>query len=100
MLTIPLIMTQIKSEDWFVTIDQKDKYFYISNIPEHRKFLRFAVGDRVFQYRVLLFGLALCLRTSTKCMDAALALLRLHGIRVVNYIDDLLILAQSQEMAA
>ncbi len=33
-------------------------------------------------------------------MDAALAPLRLQGIRLLNYIDDWLMLAQSREMAA
>ncbi|KAI2666023.1 Transposon Ty3-I Gag-Pol polyprotein [Labeo rohita] len=52
-----------------------------------------------YQYRVLPFGLALSPRTYTKCMDAALAPLRLQGIRILNYIDDWLILARSQELA-
>ncbi len=49
--------------------------------------------------KILPFGLALSPRTYTKCMDAALAPLRLQGIRILNYIDDRLILAQSQELA-
>ncbi|KAK3551721.1 hypothetical protein QTP70_023247 [Hemibagrus guttatus] len=38
--------------------------------------------------------------TFTKCMDAALVPLRLQGIRVLNYLDDWLILAHSKAMTA
>ncbi|CAM4654716.1 unnamed protein product [Leuciscus chuanchicus] len=88
-----------RSEDWFVTIDLKDAYFHISIRPCHWKFLRFAFGGKAYQYRVLPFGLALSPRTFTKCVDAALAPLRLQGIRIFNYIDDWLILAQSHQEA-
>ncbi len=58
MLTVRQIVPQIRSEDWFVTIDLKDAYFHISILPYHRKFLRFAFGGRAYQYQVLPFGLA------------------------------------------
>ncbi len=99
MLTIKQVVAQIRFEDWFVTIDLKDAYFHISILPQHRKFLRFALGGKAYQYRVLPFGLALSPRTFTKCVDAALAPLRLQGIRILNYIDDWLILAQSEQVA-
>ncbi|KAI2647949.1 Transposon Ty3-G Gag-Pol polyprotein [Labeo rohita] len=99
MLTVNQVVSQIRSEDWFVTIDLKDAYFHVSILPQHRKFLRFAFTGEAYQYRVLPFGLALSPRTFTKCVDAALAQLRLRGIRMLNYINDWLILAQSEHMA-
>ncbi|MCJ8738081.1 hypothetical protein PDJAM_G00031590 [Pangasius djambal] len=99
MLTIKQVVSQISSEDWFVTIDLKDAYFHISILPQHRKFLRFAFGGEAYQYRVLPFGLSLSPHTFTKCVDAALASMRLQGIRILNYIDDWLILAWSEQMA-
>ncbi|XP_067245130.1 uncharacterized protein, partial [Chanodichthys erythropterus] len=99
MLTLKQIIPQIRSEDWFVAIDLKDAYFHVSIHPSHRKFLRFAFGGEAYQYRVLPFGLSLSPRTFTKCVDAALAPLRIQGIRILNYIDDWLILAQSEQLA-
>ncbi len=92
-------MPQIRSEDWFVTIDLKDAYFHMSILPYRRKFLRFALEGRAFQYRVLPFCLALSPRIFTKCVDAALAPLCLQSIRIMNYIDNWLILAQSHQAA-
>jgi len=58
MLSLKQIVSQIRSEDWFVTIDLKDVYFHISILLQHRKFLRFASGAEAYQYCVLPFGLA------------------------------------------
>ncbi len=67
MHSIKQVVSQIRSEDWFVTIDLKDAYFQISILPQHRKFLRFAFRGKAYQYRVLSFGLALSPCTFTKC---------------------------------
>ncbi len=99
MLTFRQIIPQIRFEDWFVTIDLKGTYFHTSILPYHRKFLRFPLRGRAYQYQVLPFGLALSPRTFTKCINVALAPLRLQGIRIMNYIDDWLILAQSHQLA-
>ncbi len=71
-LTVKQVVSQIRSEDWFVKIDLKDAYFHVSILPSHRKFLRFAFRGKAYQYRVLPSGLALSPRTFTKCVDAAL----------------------------
>ncbi len=92
-------MPQIRSEDWFVTIDLKEAYFHISILPCHRRFLRFAFGGKAYKYRVLPVGLALSPCTFTKCLDAALLPLRHQVIRIMNNIDDWLILAQSHQLA-
>ncbi|KAK3556183.1 hypothetical protein QTP70_005576 [Hemibagrus guttatus] len=99
MLTTKLIASQIRGLV-FVTTDLKDAYFHVGIRPEHRKFLRFAFGGEVYQFRVLPFGLALSARTFTKSMDEALVPLRLQGICVLNYLDDWLILAHSKVIAA
>ncbi len=96
MITLKQILSQIRTEDWFCSLDLKDAYFHIQIAPHHRRFLRFAFEGVAYQYTVLPFGLSLAPRTFTKCMDAALSPLRQMRIRILNYLDDWLILAQSE----
>ncbi len=59
--------------------------------------LRFAFEGRAWQYRVLPFGLSLSPCVFTKVVEGALTPLREVGVRILNYLDDWLILAQSRE---
>ncbi len=67
--------------------------------PHHRRFLIFAFEGVAYQYKVLPFGPSLAPCTFTRCMDAALFPLRQIGIRILNYLDDWLILAQSEAVS-
>ncbi len=96
MITWKQILLQICPGDWFMSLDLKDEYFHIQVSPHNRRFLRFAFEGVAYQNKVLPFGLSLAPRTFTRCMDAALSPLRQMGIRILNYLDDWLILAQSQ----
>ncbi len=97
MLTHRRMIKCIQPRDWFAAIDLKDAYFHVSILPRHRPFLRFAFEGRAWQYRVLPFGLSLSPRVFTKVVEGALVSLREVGFRILNYLDDWLILAQSRE---
>ncbi len=97
MLTHRRMIKCIQPQDWFAAIDLKDAYFHVSILPRHRPFLRFAFEGRAWQYRVLPFGLSLSPRVFTKVVEGALTPLWEVGVRILNYLDDWLILAQSRE---
>ncbi len=96
MLTQKRIFGCVRPLDWFAAIDLKDAYFHVSILPRHRPFLRFAFEGQAYQYKVLPFGLSLSPRVFTKVVEAALVPLREQGVRILNYLDDWLILAQSR----
>ncbi|KAL0152253.1 hypothetical protein M9458_051976 [Cirrhinus mrigala] len=85
-----------RAQDWFVAIDLKDAYFHVSILLD--PFLRFAFEGRAYQHKVLPFGLSLSPRIFTKVAEAALGPLREVGIRILNYLDDWLILAHSWDL--
>ncbi len=78
-------------------VDLKDAYFYASILSRHRPFVRFAFEGRAWQYKVLPFGLSLFPCVFTKVVEGALAPLWEVGIRILNYRDNWLIMAQSRD---
>ena len=97
LLTVPRVRQAVTAGDWFATIDLKDAYFQIPIWRGHWRFLRFGFAGRAYEFRVLPFGISLAPRTFTRCMDAALSPLRQGGIRILNYLDDWLVCAVSEE---
>ncbi len=90
------IIKCIQPQDLFAAIALKDAYFHVSILLRHRPFPRFAFEGRAWQYRVLPFGLSLSPHVFTKVIEGALPPLREVGVRILNYLDDWLILAQSR----
>ena len=99
MLTNAALLRMIRRGDWFTSVDLKDAFFHVPIYPPHRKFLRFGFGGRVYEYLVLPFGMSLSPRVFVKCTQAAIAPLRQRGVRIASYIDDWILLAQSESEA-
>lgn len=99
MLTTRKLLELVQPGDWFTTIDLKDAYFHVEVAPKHRKFLRFAFQGTAYEYNRLPFGYSLAPRTFSKCVDAALQPLRGRGMRVFFYLDDLIVMARSEQWA-
>ena len=88
----------IKPGDWMAKIDLKDAFFTIPIHTSQREYLRFKFQDKVYQFNCLPFGLSVAPWVFTKTLRPAIALLRELGERLIAYIDDILILAESKEV--
>jgi Reverse transcriptase (RNA-dependent DNA polymerase) len=92
---LDLVKFVIRRGDWMVKIDLKDAYFTVPVASEHQKFLRFVWRGNFFQYVCLPFGLCSAPRVFTKILKPVIAWLRAQGIRLVIYLDDFLLMAET-----
>ena len=99
MLTHASLLCLVRQSDWLTSVDLKGAYFHIPIDAPHRKHLRFAFQGICYEYRMMPFGLSLSPRVSVRCTEAAIAPLRRQGIRLATYLDDWLLLAQSEQEA-
>jgi len=83
--------------DYGAVIDLKDAYFHLLVAVEHRDYLRFHWKGRKFRFRAMLFGLTSSPRIFTKVMRPVIAMFRKQGIRMVHYIDDILVLGRTKQ---
>ena len=52
METLQSVLLLVRARDWMVSLDLKDVYLPVPIHPESRKFLRFMVGGKVYQFKV------------------------------------------------
>ena len=62
------IRTAIRSEEWTVSIDICDPYLHVPMHKAIRKYLRFVVNKRIYQFTGLPFGLATSTQEFTKLL--------------------------------
>ena len=79
-----------------VPIDLKNAYFQVPVHPESRKFLRFVAFRKVYQFKILCFGLSTAPQVFTRVMAPASVMLHDLSVRILRYLDDWLILASSR----
>lgn len=87
----------VRKGDWMAKLDLKDAYLTVPIYDPHQKYLRFSWGGRIFQFTCLAFGLASAPRIFTKLLKVVAGFLRKQGIRLVVYLDDILLVASSRE---
>ena len=98
METLKNVILATQPGEWLASVDLKDAYFHVPIRQLHRKYLRFCVNGKAYQYRVLPFGLSTSPRVFTKVLAPVIAHIRLQGIHVHPYLDDLLIRADSPHL--
>ena len=79
-----------------ISLDLQDAYLQVPVHHDSRRFLRFVVDGKPFQFRVLCFGLTTAPQVFTRIMAPVSAILHRHGVRMLRYLDDWLILASSK----
>lgn len=82
-------------DDWLVSFDLKSGYYHVPMHPAHTKFVTVEMDGELFAFQALPFGLSTAPRVFTKVMRPFVAALRSHGIRVLPYIDDFLLMSGS-----
>ena len=58
METAQSVLQSLRPGDWMVFLDLQDAYLQVPVHPASRRYLRFCVGDAVYQFRALCFGLS------------------------------------------
>ena len=96
METLQSVLRSIRQGDWMISLDLQDAYLQVPIHPESRRYLRFTMGRVPYQFRVLCFGLTTAPQVFTRPMAPVSAILHRYGIRMLRYLDDWLILAQSR----
>ena len=90
------VLGSIRPGDWMISLDLQDAYLQVLAHPESRRYLRFTMGGVPYQFRVLCFGLTTAPQVFTRLMAPISAILHRYGIRMLRYLDDWLILAESR----
>ena len=58
METLETIRTSLQTGEWVTSIDFKDAYFHIPINSQSRKYMRFHIQDKTYQFKPLPFGLS------------------------------------------
>ena len=95
---IHMLKDLLKQGDFMAKIDLKDAYFAVPISEPDKKYLRFRWTGQTYQFNCLPFGLSCAPWVFTKITKAVAAVLREMGVRIIMYIDDMLIMADSETL--
>ena len=92
---LDVVKNLLKKGDFMIKIDMKDAYFSVGVNNQFKRFLCFNYKKMVYMFQCMAFGLGPAPRLWTKLLKPVVAFLRRIGMRIVIYLDDMLIMNQS-----
>ena len=95
METPETIRTSLQVGEWVTTIDFKDAYFHIPIHSQSRKYMRFHLQGRSYQFKALPFGLSTAPMEFTVVAKEVKLMALQKGIRIHQYLDDWLVRAST-----
>ena len=96
METFEKALKMISGGSFLASIDIKDAYYCVAVHEDYRKYLRFLWRGQLLQFTCVPNGLSCAPRKYTKMMKPVYALLRTKGHSISGFIDDSLIVADSE----
>jgi hypothetical protein len=91
------ITNALRQGDWTVSIDLTDAYLHIPMHASTWKYLRFVLGDKVFEFRALPFGLSPAPYVFTRVMATISQAAHKKLLQLFLYLDDSLMKNQIRE---
>lgn len=82
--------------DYMVKIDLEDAFHHVPIHPTSQKYFRFQWGETVLQWQCMPFGYRDAPRIFTKLLKVIAKEARNQGIRMVVYMDDILVMSQTE----
>jgi hypothetical protein len=99
MENLDLVKSLVRRNDYMVSIDLNQAFYHVPLAPSQKPFFAFDFLGKRYCFRCLPFGLTSSPRIFTKVLKPLIKLIRAKGIRIVAYLDDILIMARTKEEA-
>ena len=99
METVASVLLSVREGDFLASLDLKNVYFQIPIHRSSRKLLRFMSEGTVYQFQALCFGLSTAPQVFTRVFAVVSVWAHSHGIRLLRYLDDWLVLSSSEKEA-
>jgi ribonuclease HI len=93
------VRSLLQQNDFMVKIDLEEAFHHVSIHPNAQRYFRFRWAGVVYQWLAMPFGYRDAPRTFTRLMRVIAKEARARGLRVVVYMDDILLMASSAEQA-
>ena len=84
--------------DWLAKLDLEDAYFTVPVHRDHQRYLWFVVEQVHYQFTCLPFGLSCAPWAFTKVLCPVAAFLRTLEVRMIIYMDNMLIMGESPDV--